>query len=103
LIHGGDKIELGHELQLPFVNWVVVVGKMLKEKVVIGLLIATMHWHSSCMKIQDIAGNYKSVGKENLCMEICEKILQVQEKQKRRNIKVKRNEPRRRKREKKIK
>lgn len=32
LIHGGNKIKLGHELQLPFVNWVLPVGKMLKGK-----------------------------------------------------------------------
>ena len=79
------------------------VGKLLREKVVVGPLIATMYWHSSCMKTQDIARTYKSVGKDNLCMEICENILQVQEKQMRRNIKAKRNESRRRKREKEIK
>lgn len=56
---------------------------MLKEKVVVGLLIASMHWHSSCMKIQDIAGTYRSMGKGSLHMEICkDNILQVQGKAK---------------------
>ena len=52
LIRGGDKIELGHKLQLPFVNWVVANQKSSSKCYEISYVYRRAIWHGVGIKVE---------------------------------------------------
>ena len=52
LIHGEGKIELGHKLQVPFVNWVVANKKSSSKHYEISYLYQRAIWHRVRIKVE---------------------------------------------------